>query len=73
MKGGAGVGGSGSGDSPQACYQQSRVIGCVCGCLRHLELEPQGPHVAAAGVSECRHPLQYCKSAIALCMCAFAI
>lgn len=34
------VGGHGSEDSPQACYQQSRVMGCVCGCLRHLELEP---------------------------------
>lgn len=66
---GGGVNPGGSRDNPQACYQRGRVMGCVCRCLRHLELEPQGPHIAAAGVSECRHPLQWCKSVIAMCMC----
>lgn len=45
-------------DNPQARYQQGRVMGRVRRCLRHLEPEPRGPLSAAAGVSECRHPLQ---------------
>lgn len=47
-----------SGDNPRACYQQGRVMGRARRCLRHLEPEPRGPLSAAAGVSECRHPLQ---------------
>lgn len=45
-------------DNPRARYQQGRVMGRVRRCLRHLEPEPRGPLSAAAGVSECRHPLQ---------------
>lgn len=57
------------GDNPQACYQQGRVMGGVWRCLRHLEPEPWGPHSAAAGVSECRHPLQWRRRAFTPCMC----
>lgn len=57
-KGGRGVS-PGSGDNPQACYQQGRVMICVCCSPRHLMLEPWGPQIAAAGVSECHHPVQW--------------